>query len=72
MIMRTTVAALDSSMLNVSRAPELRNLIEMLKPGTVVVPNLAGARAVDNIVDSLALEKPLRISLGVDFVNGWN
>ena len=72
MIMRITVAALDPSMLNVSRASELRNLIGTLKPGTVVVPSLAGARAVDHIIESLALEKPLRISLGVDFANGWN
>ncbi len=71
MIMRITVAALDPSMLSTSSGTELRNILAVLKPGLIVVPSAAGARAVDHAIEDLHLEQPLRISLGVDAAHGW-
>ena len=72
MILRITVAALDPSMLDISSGSELRNIIADLKPGLIVIPSAASARAVDHTIEDLGLEQPLRISLGVDATNGWS
>lgn len=70
-IMRLTFVALDTSALDASGSTKLRDFMETLKPGIVVVPNAAGARAVDDVIKYLGIRQPLRISLGGDASNGW-
>jgi hypothetical protein len=45
--------------------------METFKPGLVVVPNEAGARAVDDAIEDSVPTKILRVSLGVDESRRW-
>lgn len=45
-IMRLTLAAVDPSALSLTGNSELRDLIKVVKPGVVIVPDEVGARAV--------------------------
>ena len=70
-IMRLTFAALDPSVLYASGKADLRNVMKMLNPEAVVVPDAAGARAVDDTIKELGLGQPLRISLAREASRGW-
>jgi acyl-CoA synthetase (AMP-forming)/AMP-acid ligase II len=65
-ILRLTISSLDPSALDVSGNEDLWRLMEILKPGLVIVPDAAGARVVDNAIEDLSLLKPLRILLEKD------
>ena len=62
-IMRLTISSLDPSALDVSGNEKLWRLMEILKPGLIIVPDATGARVVDNAIEGLSLIKPLRILL---------
>lgn len=70
-IMRLTFAAWDPSALESTGDSQLRNLMAAVKPGLVVVPNAAGARVVDDLIQDLGPEQPLRIVLDGTASNGW-
>jgi acyl-CoA synthetase (AMP-forming)/AMP-acid ligase II len=70
-IMRLTFAALDPSALEQSGRTQLRSFLETFKPGLVVVPNEAGARAVDDAIEDSVPTKILRVSLGIDDSRRW-
>lgn len=70
-IMRLTFVCVDPSALDISGFTELRNTLRTLKASIVVVPDAAGAKAVDVAVKELRLARPLRISLDRDASNGW-
>ena len=70
-ILRLTFVCVDPSALDISGFTEMRNTLRTLKPSLVVVPDAAGAKAVDVAVKELRLARPLRISLDRDTSNGW-
>jgi len=65
-ILRLTISSLDPSILDNTDLAELRRLMKILQPRIVVVPNAAGARAVNKTVEDLGLAQPLGIVLGED------
>lgn len=70
-ILRLTFVPLDLSTLDTSGSTELQNIFSTLKPSLVVVPNRAGAKAVDIAVEESGLTLPLCLSLDKDTSNGW-
>lgn len=70
-LMRLTFASLDPTALDASRVEELRDLMQGINPGVVVVPDESGARAIDSLTESGGLPRPFGISLAGDHVNGW-
>lgn len=70
-ILRLTFVSLDPSYLEISGFTELRNTLRTLKPSLVVVPDAAGAKAVDVAVKEIRLAQPLRICLAREASNGW-
>ncbi|MCJ1247983.1 hypothetical protein MMC30_005198 [Trapelia coarctata] len=70
-IMRLTFVCVDPSALDASAFTELRNTLRTLKPSLVVVPDAAGAKAVDIAVLELRLPPPVRICLDSGTSNDW-
>ncbi|EKG11346.1 AMP-dependent synthetase/ligase [Macrophomina phaseolina MS6] len=71
-IMRLTFVCIDPPALGVSDRAELRDVMESVKPSTVVVPDAAGARSMDILLDELRDEHALRICLaGQPVDGGW-